>query len=300
MPKENIYTISEVTKLTGTTEFLLRTWELRYNLVQPKRTTTGRRVYSSKEVMKLSKIVSLLDQGYKIGKLAALSQKGLNKLENQQHLNFKRPQDLYPPVKKVYEYLIVTNWLEIKKIFQDQRKRRTSRDYLKNFILPIATEMSHRSQDQRIDIIQEHILSSLIKENLYALKPSNRKSSTKILFATIEGDHHDLGLLISKTIAEAYGAQCIYLGSHVPQKELAEACIRLQPDYIVIGTSLNTAGRNRDNLLKYINFVDQHIPQKVNLWLGGNATEGLSLHLDRPFKIFSNLDEYAQQLEDKI
>lgn len=295
--KSKFYPISEVTKLTGASEFLLRAWELRYSLVSPHRTSTGRRLYSSQDVLRISKIVSLLQQGHKISKLARLDKARLNQLDAKSTegvSEFKSP-DSY--TQEVYASLAKTDWVKVKKIFHRQLKKMNSVEYIKKFILPIAHELSKRSLHQQIDIIQEHMVSALIKESIYSLpfKKSNKK--IKILFATTEGDHHDLGLLISKALAEAYGVECIYLGSHVPKKELAEACLRLKPNYLVIGTSVNTRSTAKESLLKYIHFIDQHVPTGIHLCLGGAACQDLVLNLQRDFKVFKSIDEYDQSIK---
>ena len=88
----------------------------------------------------------------------------------------------------------------------------------------------------------------------------------------------------------------MYLGSHVPKKDLVEACLRLKPTHVVLGTSVNAQNTVEENILKYVHFLDQHIPQNINLWMGGYAAQGLSLQLSRPCKIFKNLSEYDTEI----
>lgn len=292
------YTISEVIELTGATEFLLRTWELRYKLVTPKRTETGRRLYSSSDVLRISKIVTLLAQGHKIGKIAHLKLTELQDIEKSSEHHYI-DTNLDKAVLQVFQFLSKTEWDAIKKIFEAEMNRKTPLEFLDHFIMAVAQQMSYKSLLNQVDIIQEHILSSLIKEYLYKLgskaKPKNKLGQI-FLFATVEGDHHDLGLLISKVIAEVIGYKCIYLGSHVPKKDLVEACLRLKPSHVVIGTSITINRVAKENLLKYIHFIDKHLPDKTHLWLGGYAVNQLSINLNRSFAVFKSLDDYKQSL----
>ncbi len=301
MENNKNYTISEVSELTGATEFILRTWELRYKIVQPRRTKTARRLYSDHDVMKISKILLLTQHGFKISQLAQLGLEDLNQLELGLNISASYAEASQPmshQVEKVFKFLPETNYSVIKDIFFSQRQKLDPSDYIQKFIIPISQEMSRQSLNRTIDIIQEHIISSLIKENLYAMtsKPMKKLSAYSILFATAEGDHHDLGLLLSKVLAEAAGFQTIYLGSHVPKKELSEACIRLRPTHVVIGTNVNSHHTAKDHLLKYIHFIDQHIPHSTALWLGGFAAQELVLNLKRPFHIFKSMNEYENEL----
>lgn len=304
MRDDKLYSISEAIDLTGASEFLLRTWELRYKVVRPKRTQSGRRLYSDKDLMRISKILFLTKHGFKISNLADLSLSELIKLEleSNQTLSSYLPTQTsqqISAIKKVFTCMAAAEVDGIKSIFKAQRKALSSTDYIHKFIIPISQEMSRQSLSDSIDIIQEHLLSSFIKEHLYALTTDQKKSRKKqrLLFATLEGDYHELGILIAKSLAEAKGYESIYLGSHVPKKELAEACMRLKPTHVIIGTSVSTKKNAKDNLLKYIHFIDQHIPTETGLWLGGFTAQNSNISLKRPFHIFKTMEEYDLKLD---
>ena len=48
--EEPLYTIREVSELTGVKPVTLRAWQRRYNLVQPQRTEKGHRLYLSSDI----------------------------------------------------------------------------------------------------------------------------------------------------------------------------------------------------------------------------------------------------------
>ena len=73
------YRIGAIASLTGITPDALRVWEKRYGLIQPKRTTSGNRIYSEEDLSRLSLIKSLLDAGDSIGKLVSLDINELKK-----------------------------------------------------------------------------------------------------------------------------------------------------------------------------------------------------------------------------
>lgn len=302
MRDDNLYTISEAIDLTGASEFLLRTWELRYKVVRPKRTQSGRRLYSGADLMKISKVLFLTKKGFKISHLAKLSNKRLVELEMASNQSFslqdsKSKPNLY--LKKVFSSLATTDFDSLKDLFRHQKIKMSPEDFINKFIIPVSQEMSRQSLNNSIDIIQEHLLSSLIKENLYSLTHDTKKITKKyrFIFATLEGDYHELGILIAKALAEVKGYESIYLGSHVPKKELAEACIRLRPTHVIIGTSVNTKEMTKDNLLKYVHFIDQHIPAETTLWLGGSSAQSSRISLNRPFHIFKTMAEYDSNLD---
>jgi len=72
MQSKDDVNISEVCQQTGVAAVTLRAWERRYGLIQPKRTPKGHRLYSQDNIEQIRQIVSWLNRGVAIGKVAAL------------------------------------------------------------------------------------------------------------------------------------------------------------------------------------------------------------------------------------
>lgn len=65
--------IGTVSKLTGISVHTLRAWEKRYSVVEVNRSSTGRRMYSASDVMRLRLLRKLTQAGHSIGNVANLS-----------------------------------------------------------------------------------------------------------------------------------------------------------------------------------------------------------------------------------
>ena len=96
-----------------------------------------------------------------------------------------------------------------------------------------------------VSVAQEHAVSALIKavlfELLFSLKYNDKKAArratqTNIIFATMEGDYHELGLLCAATAAKIQGHNCIYIGPNTPPEALAVAANSLNISHIVLGS----------------------------------------------------------------
>ena len=68
------YNITQVADMTGLSKQVIRKWEERYGIVQPKRLDNGYRIYSKNEVSTLLYVKSLIDKGQTV-KQAALQMK---------------------------------------------------------------------------------------------------------------------------------------------------------------------------------------------------------------------------------
>ncbi len=72
-PRDAVYRIGAVARLTGITPNTLRIWERRYRIVEPGRTPKGGRLYSSDDITRLALIKVLVDRGDAISSVANLS-----------------------------------------------------------------------------------------------------------------------------------------------------------------------------------------------------------------------------------
>ena len=68
----SIYSIADLEKLSGIKAHTLRIWEKRYNIVEPNRTDTNIRFYNDDQLRKILNVSFLINQGFKISKIAKL------------------------------------------------------------------------------------------------------------------------------------------------------------------------------------------------------------------------------------
>ena len=76
MLSEKTYTIGDVSQQTGVASVTLRAWERRYGLVKPQRTAKGHRVYNQSNIEHIQHILSWLNRGVAISKVATLLASG--------------------------------------------------------------------------------------------------------------------------------------------------------------------------------------------------------------------------------
>lgn len=66
-------TIGAVSRLTGIPTHTLRKWESRHNIVEPKRSESGRRFYNDQHVERLALVKRLMSEGHSLAELSKLS-----------------------------------------------------------------------------------------------------------------------------------------------------------------------------------------------------------------------------------
>ena len=74
------YSIDQLSNITGFSKLLIRTWENRYDLFNPKRTNTNIRFYDDESLVKALNVQVLKEQGFKISKIASLNNNEIEEL----------------------------------------------------------------------------------------------------------------------------------------------------------------------------------------------------------------------------
>ena len=103
------YRIGAVARLTGISPDTLRIWERRYEVVEPRRTPKGGRLYSQQDVTRLTMIKTLVDQGYAISTVANLPLEELNR-----RLNSAQPANLPPMGSGQHEVCVVGQAISVR------------------------------------------------------------------------------------------------------------------------------------------------------------------------------------------
>ena len=133
--------------------------------------------------------------------------------------------------------------------------------------LPLAREIGARWSDRRIGVACEHLGTALLRSLLgSALQPgAHALRGARIVFATLAGERHELGLLMAAHAALGAGANPLYLGPDVPAEELLHACA--QSGAAALALSLvNPASAEEGRLLAALR---ADLPASVSLWIGG-------------------------------
>lgn len=75
---EELFPIREVSRLTGINPVTLRAWERRYGLIQPTRTESGHRLYSSADIDEIRNILGWIERGVAVSKVGRILARNRN------------------------------------------------------------------------------------------------------------------------------------------------------------------------------------------------------------------------------
>lgn len=278
MKQPETYSIRQMVELTGLSEFTLRGWENRYSAFEPQRSATGRREYLKKDVEKALLLRELTKRGFKIGNLAALKNRKLQALfEEVEKENLSNSQFTPSPlVAECLELLSLQKWSELEQLVKSLHFK-SGIQLIHDFFLPLLQEHSKNVSAGWISISQEHILSALLKEKIYAdLSKLNSKSlrekgkRSRFVLATPEGDHHEIGLLLAHLMIRTYGFESLYLGPHTPAQDLSETALRFEASHVVLVSTVSKNSGAKMEPFSYLNEIQKKFGTHIHIYLAGH------------------------------
>lgn len=229
----NTYSIKEIERLTDIKAHTIRIWEQRYNLLEPLRTDTNIRYYTNEHLKKILNVNSLYKAGYKISKIAELSEEQLkDKIASLQSNN-----NFETIIAEFVKVTIDFDEESFNKLFSDCINKYGIETSIIDILYPFLDKIGVLWQTDKIHPAQEHFISNLIRQKIIAntdsLKTKVSKAETFLLFLP-EGELHEISLLFYNYILKKNGYKVIYLGQSVPLKDLVKVIEYCQPDNIIM------------------------------------------------------------------
>ena len=124
----------------------------------------------------------------------------------------------------------------------------------------------------------EYYLSELVvagevmKEGLKVINPyikgDSSKRLAKVVIATVEGDHHDLGKNIVTTLLGVHGFEVVDLGKDVPTDKIIDAVKERKPDILGLSALLTVTMPKMGEAIEALKVAD--LREKVKVIVGGS------------------------------
>jgi len=271
-----MFPVKAAAELSGLTPETLRAWERRHAAVVPHRDGKGRRLYDAAMVERLARLHRLTDRGHPIRDLAALDDDALDRLLEEGR------QAGYGHVETLPDRMLDA--------VSDYRVDLFDRDLsvaiatlpmpvlVARVVMPLLREVGVRWADGRLAIAQERLVSSLLRARLLSvLNQHPREQRPRLLFATLPGEPHELGLLGAALHAHEAGMPVLYLGTGLPALELARVANRLGAAAVAL-SSVDPGQASR--ALAELRELDDALAAEVPVWIGGANARYLAEALD--------------------
>ncbi|MBL7902226.1 MAG: MerR family transcriptional regulator [Bacteroidia bacterium] len=285
------FSIKDLERLSGVKAHTLRIWEQRYELLQPRRTSTNIRYYNNEDLKKILNVSLLNSHGYKISSIAGLTNENLSKEAGKLLHKFENESDQI-------EGLMVSllDWDEAK--FEETIKNAITHFGLENtiekIVFPFLRQLGNMWQVGVVSPAQEHFISNLIRQKIVVeidkLGIGNRSAEKLVMLFLPNNELHEMGLLYAHYLCRKKGLRCLYLGQSVPFDDLLNVYASAEPDILI---TILTSCFNEEDTIDFLN-KSKAAFGKSKMYISGRLIVGESAapytypsHI-KPFKDFDD------------
>lgn len=287
------YPIRVVSHLTGLSVDTLRAWERRYQAVSPRRDERGR-AYSEAHVARLRLLAGLVERGHAIGSIANLSDRALGALDHSPAKPPTRTRDNEQiDVSELLAAIKRYDLAAMEAIVNRHAVMLAPDTLVFAVVLPVLREIGERWQAGAVRPAQEHLVSAVMRTVLGGLLRTLSRAGAKrqLVFATLAGERHELGLLCAAVLAASAGHGVLYLGPDLPTADIAHAVRTSNATTLVLAGT--TAIEFDAGDLTPLN----RLPGEVTILVGGAQSAAIRAALGSRARHVASIGELAHLLD---
>lgn len=243
----------------------LRIWERRYGFPVPGRDARGHRSYSTHQVEQLRVVKKLQDFGQRPGKIFALNP------QDRRALLERLTTDKLPCDDRLQRLAKEMRPGQIAAELAEQRNNLGLSGFIRQCVQPLLQLLDHGWTSGQLSIAREHMISEqlekLLKLELDKSVPENRP---QILFLTLSGERHKIGLLLSAVIFQQSGLKVHWLRDELPLSEIPQLATDLGVDGVALSFSSHYPRRQAKQDLRNLR---KQLDPRIKIIAGGQAVE---------------------------
>jgi DNA-binding transcriptional MerR regulator/methylmalonyl-CoA mutase cobalamin-binding subunit len=269
-----MYSIKAVSQATGLTVETLRAWERRYRAVVPVRDELGRRVYRAEDVLRLRRLREATDRGHPIGRLVNLDERSLADLIDAPE---SRPPSAASTafVERVLDAAQRYSAADCEQALTLAIALMPPARLIDEVLGPLLREVGERWHRGEYTIAQERLVSSSVRRHLGLIVDTFERAArrpTSMVFATLPGERHELGLLMSAMVCASRGFRVHYLGPELPPPEIARYANETGAGVVALSLLLEDS---LPQVVSQLGELRAALEPGVAIWLGGRAVQRL-------------------------
>ncbi|WP_139491432.1 MerR family transcriptional regulator [Brevibacillus dissolubilis] len=290
-----MYNIKMVSKMLEMPAVTIRAWENRYQVVTPKRSESGHRLYTDQDIEDLRWLKRQVEE------------RGMTISQAVQLLKKKREEETLVPESPSFEGISET--LHQSLLSFDTGKANAVLDlafsmfhYEQVFyrvLAPLMHRIGQEWEDGVVSVAQEHFASNLITQRFmqfFRVFPTHPQLP-KVLALCPSGEHHQLGLLLFTLFLRKNGVDVIYLGTNTPNEGLAQ--VIEGNDVSVVAVSLSH-GKHFPVVSELVAELSVKFP-KLRFVIGGQGVEDKELPDDlRPWAVSGDVHEWQNWYQQEM
>jgi DNA-binding transcriptional MerR regulator/methylmalonyl-CoA mutase cobalamin-binding subunit len=291
-----MYSIKAVAQATGLTVETLRAWERRYAVVTPIRDASGRRVYRPEDVLRLRRLREATERGHPISRLAPLSDERLAALLDAP-ADRRAQGTAQALVDRILEAAQEFRAVDCEQAITLAIAMLPPPRLVTEVLQPLLREVGERWHRGEWSIAQERMVTKIVTRHVGLMLDAYDRAARResVVFATLQGERHELGLLMSAMICASRGFKVHYLGADLPAAEIARFARELGATVVALSVVWQ---EGISDLAAQLAELAAALPTGTAIWIGGSASPVLAQEtLPACCVLLRDSAEFEQRLE---
>ena len=236
-----MYTISEAANRAGVTTDVLRAWERRYQIVEPRRTSGGYRQYDEAAIRRVRAMRRMVDDGW----TPSAAAESLRDVLDGDLLDAVAPPDESPLSADADDlrdrFVRAAADMEpavLQAVLDEMGARASFEPMVDRYLFPALHALGDAWQAGVVSVAAEHAASAAVGRWIgaaYDAAGTNRPDARPILVGLPAGARHELAALAFAVAARRSGLAVQYIGADVPAADWIRAARATMASAAVIG-----------------------------------------------------------------
>ncbi|RYF87150.1 MAG: MerR family transcriptional regulator [Chitinophagaceae bacterium] len=287
------FSIRNIELLTGIKAHTLRIWEQRYDFFKAPRKDSKQRFYSNEDLKKLLCISFLYHNGWKVSKIASLSDEEIRTQAFEIDLSEKN----YPTfVQRLLQSAIDFNEASFLETINELTVAIGFERTITEVCYPYLHRVGMLWDTNHVIPAQEHFSSYIIQNRLISETEKYSDSQNdfpEIVLFCPENEHHELPLLFLNYLLRKNGWKVLYLGANIKIDDLKEVGKLPGIEYLYLHLITNFTGLHIDD---YLEVLRKTFPDKKILASGRGIENSQRTFIDvQKFQRDGDIVSFIQQ-----
>lgn len=304
MESYGIYPISYVSRQTGLAAHLIRTWESRYQAVNPLRSKSNRRLYCDEDILRLRMLNRLVKAGHSISQVAGLSHEELADLERiYSSAKSGTLGNRMTPTANCSQFIqaslrsaINLDIGELEGTLNAAAVNLTRPKLMFDVVVPLQARLLKMVEAGKLRYVQLNVANTVIRTFLWDMlrTVAIADSAPRLVVAAPTGHYDEISALILAATAVESGWRPLYLGTNLSSDDIAAAVEHCTARAVVIRL---IQGAREDHVKHELLILRQMLPSAVSILVC--CGDGLNPSEKDEYNIVAveRLDNFRQCLE---
>jgi MerR family transcriptional regulator, light-induced transcriptional regulator len=291
--EDGFFTIQQVADITGLSKQVIRKWEERYGIINPKRMENGYRIYSKQDVQTLLKTKTLSEQGHTLKQAALL----VRDMEEVPEIPIVQGNPVHDEGLNEYVFqLLEKGWhcdeIELNLILKQAYHHVGLQRFITNIAVPFLKEVGKKWENHEWDEFQESVSSLVVRDFLVQIRRNHpyRENVPFVLGACLPNEQHEVPLHLTLVQFMLEGWKTQLIGTSPAPGAIESLVHKLKPDVVLLSVTTAIPFEKDPELLQKLDqFAEKQ--RDVSFYLGGQGISYLPNYKPRAITVTNSIED---------